>query len=255
MNISILLRGLTKRLQALNFAENWSEKYRPIEQEITKFDEDTIDKKWLTQYHFGCLLFSLLNGNFFDSKWKSFFDFNLDFSNELKMNRSKKQKIIGVTHEYKAILLWGLITGNNVVHGNFNNIKQMIHQMLESKSLEKIYEISSKINVLYENIEERFAVKILNGKKLDFAEGSWTIFNRKAVTMEETCNPKFLFTKLKYLERLPKYSLFCLYDHWITFLGCKADKMIFYNSDRPNDFYAVSKNFITAKTMSVFIKR
>ena len=59
---------------------------------------------------------------------------------------------------------------------------------------------------------------------------------------------------MKYLERLYKYSLFCLKDHWVTFLGCDGDDMIFYDSSVFDDFLTLPKSEVAKITTAVFIK-
>ncbi len=235
--------------------ENWLEKYKPVKPDVTKFDANTIEKKWLTQYHFGCLLFSLLNGNFYDAKLKTFFDFNLDFTHPIGTDQSEKQTIIGVVHEYKAILLWLLLTHNNVLHGNLRIVRNLVHQMFSNKSAKKRNELSKKIRGYILNKEERFGVKYENGKRLEFELSEWSINGKKAKVLDETHNKKLNDIKLCYLESLPKYSLFCIGDHWLTFLGCKDKKMVFWDSKKHKDFRIMGKNFVAEKTRAILINQ
>lgn len=249
------LENITRRLQRINFAENWNEKYKPVKSEITRFCEKDKNLKWLTQYHFGCFLFALLNGNFVDSKWKTLFDFNLDFSHPVGKSRTSTQIIKGVVHTYKSILLWYLLSGINVLDKCYiRHMHDMIHEMLNSTSQSKICGLAKKLDSIC-NHEERFAVKRENGEKLDFAAQGWSLFGRTAKIMEGTQFSKYLSIKLRYLERLPKFSAFCVGDHWMTFLGCEDSLMVFIDSKNSDKFRRLSKKNVAIKATAVFIKR
>ena len=246
--------NIYRRLEKINFSDNWSEYYKPVKSEITYFSKNETEYKWLTQYHFGCLLFSLLNGNFVDSKFSSLFDFNLDFSHPVGKSITTAQIIKGVVHEYKAILLWYLFTGIKVLDaGRLRCMHDMIHEMLNSTSKKKICELAWKLNSICTN-ENRFAVKFEKGRKLDFASQGWKFLGEMSKIMEETRVPKYLAIKLRYLERLPKFSAVCFDDHWVTFLGCRGENMVFVDSKKSDGFRILSKNFVAMKATSVFVK-
>ena len=245
---------LDLRLKLINFSDEWTEKYKPLKNDITTFSQKDTENKWLTQFRYGCLLFSLLNGNFVEMKWKNFFDFNLDFSHPYGKGFSEKQKVIGVVHEYKAILLLYYLTGNNVLGANLSNMGNKIQQMLNSESKEEVCRLANELCSILLNYEMRFAVWIKYGKKWDFADGCWRIFKKKAKVLDETSSEKLNSIKLRYLERLYKYSLFCLRDHWVTFLGCDGDDMIFYDSGVFDVLQRLPKSKVTKITTAVFIK-
>lgn len=232
---------------------NYSQIIKEQLPEVTKFDANPDDSKWLTQYHFGCLLFSLLNGGFYDAKWGSFFDYNIDFTYPSGRGRTAKQTIIGVVHEYKAILLWIILTENNVLYGNFKSVRQLVKKMLDCDSTEQAYNTAKEIKK-YIDMEERFGVKFDRNNKLDFADGKWQILKRHAEvlrTKNDTMSPKI---RLEYLKRLPKYSLFFFGDHWMTFLGCDGDEMVFCNPSYPKKFSRKSMDYVKENITAVFKK-
>lgn len=222
---------------------------------ITEFDEKLQNTGWFTQFHNGCLFFAMMNGGFIPSQWKVYFTPKMDFSQRMPSRRTKLQTIKGVSHEYKAILSWHLMTNHNVVPGKLQLISQKIKDMLKQSDFQKMYDIAMDINELYAS-EELFGIRHENGTTKDFADGDWTFNRLKAHPLEDTKDKNQLDLKLSFLERCPRYSLFCdKLNHWMTFLGCKGDHMIFYDSLHPSDLYAISKTDVAQRTISVLTQK
>ena len=218
--------------------------------QVTVFDESLIDMKWLTQFHNGCLLFSLLNGGFLSPAYRRFFTQNLDFSHAPRRLMTKPQVIKGVVHEYKAIVLWHILTNYDVVSGRRKLISEKIKEMLDQDDIRKMHDIAKEIRDVYAR-EELFGIRHENGKAKDFAHGDWTFNNLRAQSL---LNMNFN-QRLQLLERCPRYSLFCYDDnHWMVFLGCKGEYMLFYDSRIYNELLAVSKNIVAEETISVLRK-
>ena len=70
-------------------------------------------------------------------------------------------------HEYKAIVLWHLLTKHDVVSGKRQLISQKIKEMLEEKDIYKMYDIAKDINALYTS-EELFGIRYEHGTKKRF---------------------------------------------------------------------------------------
>lgn len=254
------LSDLTKRLNRINeyftktkrkTKRNFAESYSP---QVTKFDESLIDMKWLTQFHNGCLLFSLLNGGFLPPDYRKFFTQNLDFSHAPGRLMTKPQVIKGVVHEYKAIILWHILTDYDVVSGKRESISEKIKGMLRQNDIRKIYDIAKEIRAAYAR-EELFGIRHENGMKKDFAYGGWTFKGLKPQQLPEPKCEKDFVKKLHYLERCPRYSLFCdKLNHWMVFLGCKENNMYFYDSYLHGKLRKLSKNVVASLTISVLKK-
>ena len=107
---------------------------------------------------------------------QAYFTPNMDFSQNGFSKRSMLQTVKGFSHEYKAIVLWHLLTKHDVVPGKRQLISQKIKEMLEEKDVYKMYDIAKGINALYTS-EELFGIRYEHGTKKDFAYGDCT-FNR-----------------------------------------------------------------------------
>ena len=222
---------------------------------ITEFDEKLQNTGWFTQFHNGCLFFAMMNGGFIPPQWKVYFTPKMDFSQRSPWKRTKLQTIKGVSHEYKAILSWHLMTNHNVVPGKLQLISQKIKDMLKQSDFQKMYDIAMDINELYAS-EELFGIRHENGTTKDFADGDWTFNGLKAHPLEDTKDKNQLDLKLSFLECCPRYSLFCdKLNHWMTFLGCKGDHMYFYDSYLPIKLRKLSKRTVTELTISVLLKK
>lgn len=218
---------------------------------ITEFDENLRNTGWFTQFHNGCLFFAMMNGGFIPSQWKVYFTPKMDFSQRMPSRRTMLQTIKGVSHEYKAILMWHLMTSHNVVPGKLQLISQKIKDMLKQSDFQKMYDIARDINELYAS-EELFGIRHEDGKEKDFAYGHWTFNNYKAHPLKDTKDKNQLDLKLSFLERCPRYSLFCdRLNHWMTFLGCKESYMVFYDSLKPSDVKIIQKTDVARNTISV----
>lgn len=175
----------------------------------------------------------------------------MDFSQRMPSRRTMLQTIKGVSHEYKAILMWHLMTSHNVVPGKLQLISQKIKDMLKQSDFQKMYDIAMDINELYAS-EELFGIRHENGTTKDFADGDWTFNGLKAQQLQEIKDKNLLALRLSFLERCPRYSLFCdKMNHWMAFLGCKGDYMYFYDSYLHDRLRKLSKNTVASMTISV----
>ena len=218
---------------------------------ITEFDENLRNTEWFTQFHNGCLFFAMMNGGFIPPQWEVYFTPKMDFSQRMPSRRTMLQTIKGVSHEYKAILMWHLMTSHNVVPGKLQLISQKIKDMLKQSDFQKMYDIARDINELYAS-EELFGIRHENGRTNDFAYGDWTFNGLKAQHLRETKDNNLIALKLISLERCPRYSLFCdRLNHWMAFLGCKDDYMYFYDSYLHDRLRKLSKNTVASMTISV----
>ncbi len=222
---------------------------------ITKFDEALRNSEWFTQFHYGCLFFAMLNGSFIEKQWKLYFTPKMNFSQNDWKKRTMLQTVKGVTHEYKAIVLWHILTGYNVVPGKRDEISKEIKDMLQQNNIEEMYRIAREIRDNLYKSEELFGIRYENGKTKDFAYEQWSFRGLKAQSLSDTTDKNLLDKKLKYLERCPRYSLFCdRHNHWTVFLGCKDTYMVFYDSMKYNGLQVLHKNLVAERTISVLKK-
>jgi len=253
------LTMLIKRLscqKSINFSEPDERLLGILKSEITEFDENLQNSSWFTQFYYGCLLFSMMNGNFLPEACSKFFAPNMDFSHEVANRRSREKLIKGVSHEYKAILLWNILTGNDVVSETRQKISQKIKEMLSADSLAEMYNIAQELESMYINEEQRFGIMEIDGKEKDFAFAEWSLRGYTADVLGDTNSHKFLTRKLSFLERCPRGTLFCdKFNHWMTFLGCNAENMYFYDSKLHGRLRKIEKNYVASIVISVLMNK
>lgn len=244
----------SEEVRSVNFSD-LSERFHNYE--ITKFDEKTTKDVWYAQYIFGCLMFALVNGNFEKDVLAKYLKKNEPlraFSGVIPF-----RVIRSVIYEYKAILIWLKMSGNNVL-GNITlrNVSGMVKNMLNQPVVDSAIEIAKNIRSLYLSYEQRFSIKVeKNGRKKDFSNGEWTFNNHKVMKLDNTKGlntGKYLKLKTRLLKCLPKYSLYCKNNHWIVFLGCEADNMVFYDSENSHDLLRESEDKIVSSVDSILVR-
>lgn len=249
----VLFEGNKK---CLSFSEPNKKVLGVLNNGITEFDTNLRDSKWFTQFRYGCLFFSMMNGNYLSPVYKKFFVPNMDFSHDTAKGLTADQLIKGVVYEYKAILLWIIRSGNNVIPYHLKTISRKIREMLRADSLDKMCTIAYEIGSIYLNNEERFGVKKSDGKEKDFAFAEWSFGGYNVDVLEDTTTPKFLDRKIKFLECCPRYTLFCdKYNHWTTFLGCKLNYMYFYDPKLHDRLRKIKTNYVASTVISVLINK
>ena len=103
--------------------ENFSERYRPVKQEITKFDENSKISSYFTQFRYGCFLFSLVNGKLKNESLLKNLKKDEDFTIITDRKINKINIIRGVIYEYKALKIWKVLSGIDAYLGNIKDIE------------------------------------------------------------------------------------------------------------------------------------
>lgn len=196
-----------------------------------------------------------MNGKFLPSYAEKFFAPKLDFSHNVGKSRTVPQIIKGVSHEYKAIVLWHILTGYNVVPGKRKCISQKIWEMLSQSDVRNMYDDAKKIISELYTSEELFGIRHESGEAKDFAYGEWTFNGLESTPLSKLCNTNTPEKRLKKLESCPRFSLFCNKEnHWRVYLGCRGDFMVFYDSLSYKDLCVIPKNTVAEETLSVLRK-
>lgn len=243
----------SEEVRSVNFSD-LSERFHNYE--ITKFDKNTTKDEWYTQYKFGCLMFALVNGNFEKDILARYLKKNETLRSS-KGDFSRFRFIKAFVYEYKAILLWYKMSKNNVLGSSLKATSKMIKNMLSLNTITEAGKYAQYVYEQFDNYENRFSIKVKNRKEKNFADGEWTFNNHKVMKLDNTkgLHPsEYLKLKVRLLKCLPKYSLYCKSDHWIVFLGCEGNNMVFYDSENPSDLQRFAIGKIVRNVNSVLIK-
>jgi len=237
------------------------EYFTPICSEISFFDEDKSPDEWFTKFNNGCILFSLINGKFKNKKILTDFNIKPNENFKVRENRiiNKKHLVKGVTHEYKSILIWYLLTKNNVLEEKLSDASKKIKMLLNSAKFLDSIEYAYDLKELYDESENKFAMK--NNENFNYSE--WDFDNLKAKVVDERCfnlteqeKSNFLVLKKNFLSHLPKYSLICSSSqHWRVFLGIKEDRVIMCDSKIFDGVYSCDLNCFFEDSISVLINK
>lgn len=202
---------------------------------------DLTTHHWFTMYWRGCILFSLMNSKIKGSGFGKFFDENENFrihGNDISVSEKHFRMIKRVSHECKSMLVWYLITGNNVMGGmQLGKVYGMVRDMLEKETLVESYELACKIDPMIRSVESNFSYKEACGKWRNLAYGEWSIPGIKVKNLNNIGKGSWE----SYLRNIPRSSVVCNDDHWVQYLGKSGNKIIFCD---PREFnrYEV-KNF------------
>lgn len=195
-------------------------------------------------------MFALINGEF----EKENYLLGVKKNEDLELSKFNTEKLIKCTlYEYKAIITWYKISGNNVLNDDFEYVSKLVKKLIDVNTSKKEAEkLSWQIIEIYRKKEQRFSIKKQkNGKLLNFAFNQWSF---SGYCVKRVDNIK-VDRRKEFLIRLPKKSLFCENnEHWRVYLGVEDSKMCFFDSYNAKNVEKIPIQSVVEETSAVLIK-